>query len=340
MQRATIVLLALIISGIGWLGIATPALSQTQPRAQTQAQTQARAQAQAQLQAQMQARAQTQAQLQARARASAQIPPRALQQATTSIETALGNLGVAAPGLRQQISSFLQGLPQFQAQGQASVQIPPQALQQAQATIENALGNLGFGFPGLRQQVSSFVQGLLPDLNIPSTLSLGNLPIGNLPGLASPYSFPMLSTAGASPYTIPSVGSPYVMPPMAPPNSSSAGGGAGSGDGALLNMAASAMAGGDSVTVSGPLDRPPPGTAMIRVRVPESMAKVRFNGRAAVSLGRDRFFVTPRLPSDQPLALQVAASWKVGDQSKQEYQTIQVEPGKIVNLDFTASAER
>jgi uncharacterized protein (TIGR03000 family) len=87
-------------------------------------------------------------------------------------------------------------------------------------------------------------------------------------------------------------------------------------------------------TISGPLTTPPPGTAIIRVRVPDTWGEVAFNGHDSITSGKLRTFVTPRLTS-QGTRYTVSASFAQQGQVIDRQQQVRVVPGQIVTLDFT-----
>src|SRR5262245_31133127 len=64
----------------------------------------------------------------------------------------------------------------------------------------------------------------------------------------------------------------------------------------------------DDVEVSGPLDKPPPRRAIVRLRLPDTWADVGFDGKKVYSSGRARTYVTPELPSAR--TFKVTATWK------------------------------
>jgi len=95
----------------------------------------------------------------------------------------------------------------------------------------------------------------------------------------------------------------------------------------------------DMPTVSGPLPAPPPGTAMLRVEVPQTWATVRINGRDTDSMGKRRYFVTPRLKEGQAYRYTVSATWKLSDGSPvSQEQVITVASGETPKVDLTRAA--
>ena len=86
-------------------------------------------------------------------------------------------------------------------------------------------------------------------------------------------------------------------------------------------------------TASGPLPSPPPGTAIIRVKVPDTWAQVSFNGVDSVTSGTDRTFVTPRL-NTAGTSYTVSASWDRGGQLVRRQQVVGVLPGQTRVVQF------
>jgi len=88
-------------------------------------------------------------------------------------------------------------------------------------------------------------------------------------------------------------------------------------------------------TVSGPLPSPAPGTAIIRIRVPDAQATVRFDGIDTVTSGTDRWFTTPRLPDGTTYRSTVDASWASGEVRVRLEREVQVRAGEVRVVDFT-----
>lgn len=86
-------------------------------------------------------------------------------------------------------------------------------------------------------------------------------------------------------------------------------------------------------SVSGPLSSPPPGTALIEVRVPQTWAAVSFNGNDSFTSGRQRTFVTPTLSSTGG-SWTVSASWTQNGQPHQAEQTVRAQPGQVRVVTF------
>jgi uncharacterized protein (TIGR03000 family) len=87
------------------------------------------------------------------------------------------------------------------------------------------------------------------------------------------------------------------------------------------------------IEVSGPLPVPPPHTAIINLRLPTTWAKVSFNGQKIDSVGTKRTFVTPELSG--PTTYVVSATWSTQGRTVTLKQHVQVQPGRIRNIDFT-----
>lgn len=92
-------------------------------------------------------------------------------------------------------------------------------------------------------------------------------------------------------------------------------------------------------TVTGPLKTPPPGTGLLRVRVPEVWAKVTINGQDTATSGLTRYFVTPRLEDGRPRTYTVSASWISQGRAHREQQVVQIQPGQTRAIDLTRVAE-
>jgi uncharacterized protein (TIGR03000 family) len=127
-----------------------------------------------------------------------------------------------------------------------------------------------------------------------------------------PYAYPY-------PYPDPSASPDYTPPPATPSPA----------------VAQAAAAVTNEVSVSGPLSSPPPGTALIEVRVPQTFATVRFDGEGTSSLGLQRYFVTPTLEPGKSYRYVVTASWDQGGRPNTVERTVRVAAGQTVRLDFT-----
>jgi uncharacterized protein (TIGR03000 family) len=91
----------------------------------------------------------------------------------------------------------------------------------------------------------------------------------------------------------------------------------------------------NEVSVSGPLSSPPPGTALIEVRVPQNQATVRFDGEDTSSVGIQRYYVTPDLQSGKSYRYTVTASWTQNGIPHNVQRVVRFMAGQTVRLDFT-----
>jgi uncharacterized protein (TIGR03000 family) len=88
------------------------------------------------------------------------------------------------------------------------------------------------------------------------------------------------------------------------------------------------------VEVSGPLDRPPPHRAIVRLRLPVTWASVSFDGRKADEYGKRRTYVTPELREARTFT--VVATWKANGRPVQVSKQVSVDAGQVRTLDFTS----
>jgi uncharacterized protein (TIGR03000 family) len=103
-----------------------------------------------------------------------------------------------------------------------------------------------------------------------------------------------------------------------------------SGAPALLPQASTAS----DVEVSGPLDKPPPHRAVIRVRLPQSQADVSFDGKKVDTFGKSRTYVTPELTGSR--AFEVTATWTQNGRTSSAREQVTVSAGQVRTLDFTS----
>ena len=89
-----------------------------------------------------------------------------------------------------------------------------------------------------------------------------------------------------------------------------------------------------TVEVSGPLKTPPPGRALIRLRLPQFWADVSIDGKKVDSVGKVRNYVTPELSAAK--TFEVTATWKHNDRTSRLQEQVKVEAGQIRTLDFTS----
>ena len=86
---------------------------------------------------------------------------------------------------------------------------------------------------------------------------------------------------------------------------------------------------------SGELRVPPPGAAIVQVRVPDASAHVLFDGERTYTLGTTRYFVTPELPNDKPYHYTVSASWSANGDTVTKERKVEVAAGQTTVIDFT-----
>jgi uncharacterized protein (TIGR03000 family) len=90
----------------------------------------------------------------------------------------------------------------------------------------------------------------------------------------------------------------------------------------------------DDIEVSGPLPIPPPRRAIVRLRLPRTWIDVGFDGKKVDSMGRERTYVTPELPSAR--TFEVTATWKHNGRTVWLMEEVTVKAGQIRTLDFTS----
>ena len=91
---------------------------------------------------------------------------------------------------------------------------------------------------------------------------------------------------------------------------------------------------------SGALKLPPPGAAIVQVRVPSRFAHVLFDGERTYTDGTTRYFVTPELPEGKTCHYTVSASWKGGGDETTKERKVEVKAGHTTVVDFTRPAEK
>jgi uncharacterized protein (TIGR03000 family) len=79
---------------------------------------------------------------------------------------------------------------------------------------------------------------------------------------------------------------------------------------------------------------PPADAGVIRLRVPDKLASVSFNGQVVSSVGSERDFVTPTVSPGQKLQYDIAVSWGQGNQRTTVERVVEVGPGQITSLDL------
>jgi uncharacterized protein (TIGR03000 family) len=139
---------------------------------------------------------------------------------------------------------------------------------------------------------------------------------------------------GRNPYN------PYVVDPYAQPYPYYPGGGApgyGPYDDAAPHGAMFPSALGQNIQIphpSGELRTPPPGAAIVLVRVPDASARVLFDGERTYTVGTRRYFVTPELPESKTMTYTVTASWRENGQEVNREQPVKVTAGHTTVVDF------
>ncbi len=89
---------------------------------------------------------------------------------------------------------------------------------------------------------------------------------------------------------------------------------------------------------SGALETPPPGAAIIQVRVPDEFAHVLFDGERTYTEGTTRYFVTPELPDGKTCHYTISATWKADGDTVTKERQIQVAAGHTTVVDFVHPA--
>jgi uncharacterized protein (TIGR03000 family) len=91
---------------------------------------------------------------------------------------------------------------------------------------------------------------------------------------------------------------------------------------------------------SGALKTPPPGAAIVQVRVPTHFAHVLFDGERTYTDGTTRYYVMPELPDGKTCHYTVSASWKDGGEEVKKERKIEVKAGQTTVVDFTRPAAK
>jgi len=92
---------------------------------------------------------------------------------------------------------------------------------------------------------------------------------------------------------------------------------------------------------SGAVKFPPPGAAIVQVRVPDASARILFDGERTYTEGTTRYFITPELPDGKTCHYTVSANWKDGggnDVTKKR--EVGVSAGHTTVVDFTRAAAK
>ena len=80
-----------------------------------------------------------------------------------------------------------------------------------------------------------------------------------------------------------------------------------------------------------------PGAAIIRVKVPDPMAQIRFDGVRTYTEGTTRYFVTPDLPEGKEYTYTLSASWGSDGQTVTRERKVKVARGHTTVIDLTKS---
>jgi uncharacterized protein (TIGR03000 family) len=86
------------------------------------------------------------------------------------------------------------------------------------------------------------------------------------------------------------------------------------------------------------LPSPPPGTALIRLRVPDEWAKVQFDGETTSTMGLRRTFVTPDLTPGKTYRYVMTVTWTRNGKPMRAERVIRVRAGQISTVDLTRRA--
>ena len=81
-----------------------------------------------------------------------------------------------------------------------------------------------------------------------------------------------------------------------------------------------------------------PGSARVRVIVPNPEARVWFDGAATQQLGNDRWFHTSSLQSGANYSYKIRATWMENGREVNQERTVRVNPGQMTFVDFTKPA--
>ncbi len=89
---------------------------------------------------------------------------------------------------------------------------------------------------------------------------------------------------------------------------------------------------------TGPLKALPPGAAEIELLVPDRNAQVWFDGENTYSMGSQRYYVTPELPSGKDWHYDVKVQWTRDGRPVVQERQITVRAGEKAVVDFTRPA--
>lgn len=76
-------------------------------------------------------------------------------------------------------------------------------------------------------------------------------------------------------------------------------------------------------------------SATIRVILPDSQARVWFDGNPTQQTGTDRYFHSPALTSGSPNTYSIRVSWMQGDREMSFERVVTISPGQTTVVDFT-----
>ena len=85
---------------------------------------------------------------------------------------------------------------------------------------------------------------------------------------------------------------------------------------------------------TGEVETPPPGAAIVQVRVPDGSAHVLFDGERTYTEGTIRYFITPELPDGKTSHYTVSADWTQDGNAVTKERQIQVSAGHTTVVDF------
>jgi uncharacterized protein (TIGR03000 family) len=85
---------------------------------------------------------------------------------------------------------------------------------------------------------------------------------------------------------------------------------------------------------SGEMKVAPKDAAVIRLYIPDRFGEVFFDGKKSSSVGTTRYYVTPDLDKQKDWQYVVKARFQKDGRTVTEEQTVQVSPGKTVQVDF------
>jgi len=81
----------------------------------------------------------------------------------------------------------------------------------------------------------------------------------------------------------------------------------------------------------------PPDAAVIKITLPDDSARIRIDDQAVTSAGKTRYFVTPELNKGKDYPYAIKVQWTKNGKQVTEERKINVEAGKIANVNFTTT---